>query len=74
MNKYTKIGLTALAGSLVAGSVSAATMSASGSAATVEYYENTGVSVGFAVNDALSNLILIPSITVGNTLSIEHRP
>ena len=32
MNKYTKIGLTALAGSLVAGSVSAAEMSASGSA------------------------------------------
>ena len=28
MNKYTKIGLTALAGSLVAGSVSAAEMSA----------------------------------------------
>ena len=33
MNKYKKIGLTALAGSLVAGSVSAATMTASGSAA-----------------------------------------
>ena len=33
MNKYSKIGLTALAGSLVAGSVSAATLSASGSAA-----------------------------------------
>ena len=32
MNKYKKIGLTALAGSLVAGSVSAAEMSASGSA------------------------------------------
>ncbi len=32
MNKYTKMGLTALAGSLVAGSVSAAEMSASGSA------------------------------------------
>jgi len=32
MNKYTKIGLTALAGSLVAGSVSAAEMTASGSA------------------------------------------
>ena len=32
MNKYTKIGLTALAGSLVAGSVSAAELSASGSA------------------------------------------
>ena len=33
MNKYTKIGLTALAGSLVAGSVSAAEMSVTGSAA-----------------------------------------
>ena len=33
MNKYSKIGLTALAGSLVAGSVSAAELSASGSAA-----------------------------------------
>ena len=32
MNKYKKIGLTALAGSLVAGSVSAAEMSVSGSA------------------------------------------
>ena len=32
MNKLTKVGLTALAGSLVAGSVSAATMTASGSA------------------------------------------
>ena len=32
MNNYKKIGLTALAGSLVAGSVSAATLSASGSA------------------------------------------
>ena len=32
MNKYTKIGLTALAGSLVAGSVSAAEMSAAGTA------------------------------------------
>jgi hypothetical protein len=30
MNKYTKIGLTALAGSLVAGSVSAATLGVSG--------------------------------------------
>jgi hypothetical protein len=29
-------------------------ITASGSAATVEYYENTGVSVGFAVNDELS--------------------
>ena len=36
MNKYTKIGLTALAGSLVAGSVSAAEMSVSG-AATMTY-------------------------------------
>ena len=33
MNKYSKIGLTALAGSLVAGTVSAAELSASGSAA-----------------------------------------
>jgi len=33
MNKYTKIGLTALAGSLVAGSVSAAEMAVTGSAA-----------------------------------------
>ena len=49
MNKYTKIGLTALAGSLVAGSVSAAELSASGSATmtfTVVMKMQTTVTVG----------------------------
>ena len=58
MNKYTKIGLTALAGSLVAGSVSAATPRSGGAAM---YYSggddkaNTGN--GWTMSDQLHFLL-----------------
>ena len=62
MNKYKKIGLTALAGSLVAGSVSAAEMTASGSA-TMSFSggdENqTTVTVGQWVTLLLSQLLVM---------------
>ena len=56
MNKYTKIGLTALAGSLVAGSVSAAEMSAAGTA-TLTYTggdEKATHGNGWVMNDSVT--------------------
>ena len=73
MNKYTKIGLTALAGSLVAGSVSAATLSASGGAAM--YYSggddkaNTGN--GWTMSDSVTFSASGDVNDIGVTLSIE---
>ena len=72
MNKYTKIGLTALAGSLFAGSVSAATLSASGGAAM--YYSGgddklTLVTVGQCLIATFSASGDVNDI--GVTLSIE---
>ena len=73
MNKYTKIGLTALAGSLVAGSVSAATMSASGSAAM---YFSGGDSKavtgnGWSMGDSVTFSASGDVNDIGVTLSIE---
>ena len=73
MNKYTKIGLTALAGSLVAGSVSAATMSASGSAAM---YFSGGDSKavtgnGWSMADSVTFSASGDVNDIGVTLSIE---
>ena len=73
MNKYTKIGLTALAGSLVAGSVSAATLSASGGAAM--YYSggddkaNTGN--GWTMSDSVTFSASGDVNDIGVTLSLE---
>ena len=73
MNKYGKIGLTALAGSLVAGSVSAATLSASGGAAM--YYSggddkaNTGN--GWTMSDSVTFSASGDVNDIGVTLSLE---
>ena len=73
MNKYSKIGLTALAGSLVAGSVSAATLSASGSAAI--YFsggdDNKITGNGWSMADSVTFSASGDVNDIGVTLSIE---
>ena len=73
MNKYTKIGLTALAGSLVAGSVSAATLSASGSA-TMSFSggdEKSNHGNGWTMADSVTFSASGDVNDIGVTLSIE---
>ena len=73
MNKYTKIGLTALAGSLVAGSVSAAEMSASGSA-TMTFTggdEKSNHGNGWTMADSVTFSASGDVNDIGVTLSIE---
>ena len=73
MNKYTKIGLTALAGSLVAGSVSAAEMSASGSA-TMTFTggdEKANHGNGWTMADSVTFSASGDVNDIGVTLSIE---
>ena len=73
MNKYTKIGLTALAGSLVAGSVSAAEMSASGSA-TMTFTggdEKSNHGNGWTMADSVTYSASGDVNDIGVTLSIE---
>ena len=73
MNKYTKIGLTALAGSLVAGSVSAAELTATGSA-TMSYTggdENTTHGNGWTMADSVTFAASGDVNDIGITLSIE---
>ena len=73
MNKYTKIGLTALAGSLVAGSVSAAEMSASGSA-TMSFSggdEKSNHGNGWTMADSVTFSASGDVNDIGVTLSIE---
>ena len=73
MNKYTKIGLTALAGSLVAGSVSAAEMSASGSA-TMTFTggdEKSNHGNGWTMADSVTFSASGDVNDIGITLSIE---
>jgi outer membrane protein OmpU len=73
MNKYTKIGLTALAGSLVAGSVSAAEMSASGSA-TMTFTggdEKANHGNGWTMADSVTFSASGDVNDIGITLSIE---
>ena len=73
MNKYSKIGLTALAGSLVAGSVSAAELSASGSAAI--YFsggdDNKIQGNGWSMADSVTFSASGDVNDIGVTLSIE---
>ena len=73
MNKLTKIGLTALAGSLVAGTVNAAEMSVSGSAGItltgLDSSENTGN--GFTMGDSLTFSASGDVNDIGITLSYE---
>ncbi len=73
MNKYSKIGLTALAGSLVAGSVSAADLSASGSAAI--YFsggdDNKITGNGWSMADSVTFSASGDVNDIGVTLSIE---
>ena len=73
MNKYKKIGLTALAGSLVAGSVSAAEMSASGSA-TMSFSggdEKSNHGNGWTMADSVTFSASGDVNDIGVTLSIE---
>ncbi len=73
MNKYKKIGLTALAGSLVAGSVSAAEMSASGSA-TMSFTggdEKSNHGNGWTMADSVTFSASGDVNDIGVTLSIE---
>ena len=73
MNKYTKIGLTALAGSLVAGSVSAATLTASGSA-TMSFSggdEKSNHGNGWTMADSVTFSASGDVNDIGVTLSIE---
>ena len=73
MNNYKKIGLTALAGSLVAGSVSAATLSASGSA-TMSFSggdENANHGNGWTMADSVTFSASGDVNDIGVTLSIE---
>jgi len=73
MNKLTKIGLTALAGSLVAGSVSAAELSASGSAA-MSYTggdEKATHGNGWTMADSVTFSASGDVNDIGVTLSIE---
>ncbi len=73
MNKYGKIGLTALAGSLVAGSVSAATLSVSGGASLTfsggddKAIQGNGWSMGDSVTFSASGDVN----DIGVTLSLE---
>ena len=73
MNKYGKIGLTALAGSLVAGSVSAATLSVSGGASLTfsggddKATQGNGWSMGDSVTFSASGDVN----DIGVTLSLE---
>ena len=73
MNKYSKIGLTALAGSLVAGSVSAAELSATGSAAI--YYsggdDNKVTGNGWSMADSVTFSASGDVNDIGVTLSLE---
>ena len=73
MNKYKKIGLTALAGSLVAGSVSAAELSATGSAAI--YYsggdDNKITGNGWSMADSVTFSASGDVNDIGVTLSLE---
>ena len=73
MNKLTKVGLTALARSLVAGSVSAAEMSASGSAGMTftggDEKSNTGN--GWTMADSVTFSASGDVNDIGVTLSIE---
>ena len=73
MNKYTKIGLTALAGSLVAGSVSAAEMSASGSASMTFTGgdEKANHGNGWTMGDSVTFSASGDVNDIGITLSIE---
>ena len=73
MNKYKKIGLTALAGSLVAGSVSAAEMSASGSA-TMTFTggdEKSNHGNGWTMADSVTFSASGDVNDIGVTLSLE---
>ena len=73
MNKYTKIGLTALAGSLVAGSVSAAELTATGSA-TMTFTggdENANHGNGWTMADSVTFSASGDVNDIGVTLSIE---
>ena len=73
MNKYKKIGLTALAGSLVAGSVSAAEMTASGSA-TMSFSggdEKSNHGNGWTMADSVTFSASGDVNDIGVTLSIE---
>tara|TARA_B100000989_G_scaffold242545_1_gene189505 strand:- start:3592 stop:4536 length:945 start_codon:yes stop_codon:yes gene_type:complete len=73
MNKYKKIGLTALAGSLVAGSVSAAELSATGSAAI--YFsggdDNKVTGNGWSMADSVTFSASGDVNDIGVTLSLE---
>ena len=73
MNKYKKIGLTALAGTLVAGSVNAAEMTVTGSASInltgLDSSENTGN--GFTMGDSLTFSASGDVNDIGITLSYE---
>ena len=73
MNKYKKIGLTALAGSLVAGSVSAAEMSASGSAGMTFTGgdEKSNHGNGWTMADSVTFSASGDVNDIGVTLSIE---
>ena len=73
MNKLTKVGLTALAGSLVAGSVSAATMSASGSAGMsfTGGDEKSNHGNGWTMGDSVTFSASGDVNDIGVTLSIE---
>ena len=73
MNNYKKIGLTALAGSLVAGSVSAAEMSASGSA-TMTYTggdEKSNHGNGWVMEDSVTFSASGDVNDIGVTYSVE---
>ena len=73
MNKYTKIGLTALAGSLVAGSVSAAELTATGSA-TMTFTggdENANHGNGWTMADSVTFSASGDVNDIGITLSLE---
>ena len=73
MNKYGKIGLTALAGSLVAGSVSAATLSVSGGA-SLTYSGGDDKAVtgnGWTMGDSVTFSASGDVNDIGVTLSIE---
>ncbi len=73
MNKYGKIGLTALAGSLVAGSVSAATLGVSGGAAM--YFsggdDKATTGNGWTMSDSVTFSASGDVNDIGVTLSIE---
>ena len=73
MNKYGKIGLTALAGSLVAGSVSAATLSVSGGA-SLTYSGGDDKAVtgnGWTMGDSVTFSASGDVNDIGVTLSLE---